>query len=183
MHFGIGWRQKSSLLCSSCTRACCQHPAPCWCQIEQLLTAAPISSWKKITVKKALAVPGMPLSTGFVGVSEGCWANIVKEWSFIQKAFGCSCSSPWLWKDNCNQRQFFIMDKRIMRYKRVCTRKFINYWGLASVMGRSAVCSLCLAEQAGSCTVFVTDQKQQPFDRCHVDLHLQIHPSEKHLCA
>lgn len=75
------------------------------------------------------------------------------------------------------------MDKRIMRYKRVCTRKFINYWGLASVMGRSAVCSLRLAEQAGSCTVFVTDQKQRPFDRCHVDLHLQIHPSEKHLCA
>lgn len=51
------------------------------------------------------------------------------------------------------------MDKRIMRYKRVCTRRLINYSGLASVMGRSAVCSVSLAGQTGSCAVFVTDQK------------------------
>lgn len=176
MHFGIGWRLKTSLLCSSCARACCQHPARAGVRHSScslLLPSAP--ERKLLQLQERLCPQGLL-------VSEGCWADTAKEWSFTQK-FWLHLQLSLLWRDDCNQRQFFIMDKRIMRYKRVCTRKFINYRGLASVMGRSAVCSLRLAEQAGSCTVFVTDQKQQPFDRCHVDLHLQIHPSEKHLCA
>lgn len=35
---------------------------------------------KEIIGKKDLTATGTALSTGFVGLSEGCWTNVVKEW-------------------------------------------------------------------------------------------------------
>lgn len=107
-NFGTGCRPKSSLSSSSqhCGILPAFRPAPvsdraaAHFHSDQLLEE---NNWKKVT---AVTVQKHLPPRGFAGTFEDyCVKHVVKGWSIIQKAFGClCCSSPWLWKDNCNKR-------------------------------------------------------------------------------